>query len=143
MMNPAPWLQMTNMISYQGLVRTFPSFEERHRADVLYFEDWKKVEKKCSKPTSKSIERHNRRETITANAKDELKKEPALKKKKEKILGIKERRREAIMEARIASDDSSYSEPSENQSSVDKLAADRASKVVSLLKRERGSNSEN
>ncbi|MDM5070025.1 hypothetical protein OB952_22100 [Aeromonas salmonicida] len=25
MMNPAPWLQMTNMISYQGLVRTFPS----------------------------------------------------------------------------------------------------------------------
>ena len=26
MMNPVPWLQMTNMISYQGLVRTFPSF---------------------------------------------------------------------------------------------------------------------
>jgi len=24
-MNPVPWLQMTNMISYQGLVRTFPS----------------------------------------------------------------------------------------------------------------------
>ena len=23
-MNPVPWLQMTNMISYQGLVRTFP-----------------------------------------------------------------------------------------------------------------------
>ena len=23
MMNPVPWLQMTNMISYQGLVRTF------------------------------------------------------------------------------------------------------------------------
>ncbi|ENY9450480.1 hypothetical protein ACF5FN_004610, partial [Enterobacter chengduensis] len=22
-MNPVPWLQMTNMISYQGLVRTF------------------------------------------------------------------------------------------------------------------------
>ncbi|MDB8190983.1 hypothetical protein PNE60_24540, partial [Escherichia coli] len=26
MMNPVPWLQMTNMISYQGLVRTFPRF---------------------------------------------------------------------------------------------------------------------
>ncbi|PAS81080.1 hypothetical protein CDN89_24860 [Escherichia coli] len=25
MMNPVLWLQMTNMISYQGLVRTFPS----------------------------------------------------------------------------------------------------------------------
>ncbi len=24
-MNPVPWLQMTNMISYQGLVRTFPN----------------------------------------------------------------------------------------------------------------------
>ncbi|KHI35150.1 hypothetical protein PU33_09760 [Escherichia coli] len=24
-MNPVPWLQMTNMISYQGLVRTFLS----------------------------------------------------------------------------------------------------------------------
>ncbi|WP_197716247.1 hypothetical protein [Escherichia coli] len=36
------------------------SFEERHRADVLYFEDWKRFRKR-SKPTSKSIERHNRR----------------------------------------------------------------------------------
>ncbi len=26
MMNPVPWLQMTNMISYQGLVRTFLSY---------------------------------------------------------------------------------------------------------------------
>jgi len=29
MMNPVPWLQMTNMISYQGLVRTFPSAGSR------------------------------------------------------------------------------------------------------------------
>jgi len=30
MMNPVPWLQMTNMISYQGLVRTFPNeFNEK------------------------------------------------------------------------------------------------------------------
>ncbi|MEM5963774.1 tyrosine-type recombinase/integrase [Escherichia coli] len=28
MMNPVPWLQMTNMISYQGLVRTFPSINQ-------------------------------------------------------------------------------------------------------------------
>ncbi len=31
-MNPVPWLQMTNMISYQGLVRTFLSV--RHLAAV-------------------------------------------------------------------------------------------------------------
>nr|MDM9305744.1 hypothetical protein [Klebsiella quasipneumoniae subsp. similipneumoniae] len=29
MMNPVPWLQMTNMISYQGLVRTFPNLTPR------------------------------------------------------------------------------------------------------------------
>ncbi|HAM4295288.1 TPA: hypothetical protein IBV73_004424 [Escherichia coli] len=35
MMNPVPWLQMTNMISYQGLVRTFPnSYEVISRADL-------------------------------------------------------------------------------------------------------------
>ncbi len=28
MMNPVPWLQMTNMISYQGLVRTFLNTSE-------------------------------------------------------------------------------------------------------------------
>ncbi|MCB4098564.1 hypothetical protein H7284_15890 [Klebsiella pneumoniae] len=28
MMNPVPWLQMTNMISYQGLVRTFLSIKD-------------------------------------------------------------------------------------------------------------------
>ena len=31
MMNPVPWLQMTNMISYQGLVRTFPKRPSRTR----------------------------------------------------------------------------------------------------------------
>ena len=37
MMNPVPWLQMTNMISYQGLVRTFPSAigTESLRYDLL------------------------------------------------------------------------------------------------------------
>ncbi len=32
-MNPVPWLQMTNMISYQGLVRTFLScfYRQLHR----------------------------------------------------------------------------------------------------------------
>ena len=33
MMNPVPWLQMTNMISYQGLVRTFLSFAKHPGVD--------------------------------------------------------------------------------------------------------------
>ncbi|WP_187388745.1 hypothetical protein [Klebsiella pneumoniae] len=42
MMNPVPWLQMTNMISYQGLVRTFPNIPgenggfSRHSAFFIY-----------------------------------------------------------------------------------------------------------
>ncbi|MGS3398586.1 hypothetical protein [Klebsiella quasipneumoniae] len=37
MMNPVPWLQMTNMISYQGLVRTFPKidFAGYMQADII------------------------------------------------------------------------------------------------------------
>ena len=34
-MNPVPWLQMTNMISYQGLVRTFPSGKITEQAKTL------------------------------------------------------------------------------------------------------------
>lgn len=34
-MNPVPWLQMTNMISYQGLVRTFLSYRRwLHTAEL-------------------------------------------------------------------------------------------------------------
>jgi len=33
-MNPVPWLQMTNMISYQGLVRTFLNPANRTNAFV-------------------------------------------------------------------------------------------------------------
>ena len=36
MMNPVPWLQMTNMISYQGLVRTFPSHQEHKNLIILF-----------------------------------------------------------------------------------------------------------
>nr|AJA36153.1 hypothetical protein 4sP13 [Escherichia coli] len=40
MMNPVPWLQMTNMISYQGLVRTFPnavSIKQQDNRNAAYY----------------------------------------------------------------------------------------------------------
>ena len=40
MMNPFSWLQMTNMISYQGLVRTFPKLSYKkgdHLVAFLFF----------------------------------------------------------------------------------------------------------
>ena len=48
-MNPVPWLQMTNMISYQGLVRTFPSDVERLNGECskkyvsFYSDDFKLI----------------------------------------------------------------------------------------------------
>ena len=53
MMNPVPWLQMTNMISYQGLVRTFLSrniswseisFRDFETSDELLCQSWLKNE---------------------------------------------------------------------------------------------------
>ena len=38
-MNPVPWLQMTNMISYQGLVRTFLREQFIEFNELLLFED--------------------------------------------------------------------------------------------------------
>ncbi|MFQ2657521.1 hypothetical protein ACK3Y5_20870, partial [Aeromonas caviae] len=35
MMNPFSWLQMTNMISYQGLVRTFPNKAHKLNFDAM------------------------------------------------------------------------------------------------------------
>ncbi|EEV6181614.1 transposase [Escherichia coli] len=118
------------------------NFEARHRADVLYFEDWKKVVKKRSTPTGKSIERHNRRKAITVFAQEELKREPALNSKSEKISNIKERRRDAIMDARLTSDDD-FAELHERESSVDCIAIEKASNVITLLKRARSPNNEN
>lgn len=118
------------------------NFEARHRADVLYFEDWKKVVKKRSTPTGKSIERHNRRKAITVLAQEGLKREPALNSKSEKISNIKERRRDAIMEARLTSDND-FVELHERESSVDGIAIEKASNVITLLKRARSPNNEN
>ena len=39
-MNPVPWLQMTNMISYQGLVRTFPRVNGSDIERFYYNEDF-------------------------------------------------------------------------------------------------------
>ncbi|MFQ2713279.1 hypothetical protein ACK3YT_20580, partial [Aeromonas caviae] len=43
MMNPVPWLQMTNMISYQGLVRTFPKLRNFNLSVLFKFHLFKKI----------------------------------------------------------------------------------------------------
>lgn len=118
------------------------SFTSRHRADVLYFEDWKKLEKERVKPSGKSIERHNRRQNITNNAIGELKKEPSLRSSAERTKGMKERRKEAITEARISSSESNSVDFPGSSASVDKNVFDKTLEVVSLLKRRKRADSE-
>ncbi|MGV4210329.1 hypothetical protein [Citrobacter freundii] len=49
MMNPVPWLQMTNMISYQGLVRTFPCIAVIENLWVKYAITAKEIESQRDK----------------------------------------------------------------------------------------------
>ncbi|MBF4344330.1 transposase, partial [Vibrio anguillarum] len=77
------------------------NFAHRHQADILYFEDWIKLEKIKAKPTSKSIERHQRRNQVIETAKEEAALSPSLSSKSERTRGMKARRREAILEQRI------------------------------------------
>ncbi|MDV1297635.1 flagellin, partial [Citrobacter freundii] len=42
-MNPVPWLQMTNMISYQGLVRTFPKADVNAKTGEIKYDSSKPV----------------------------------------------------------------------------------------------------
>ena len=53
MMNPVPWLQMTNMISYQGLVRTFLSSLQSAKEKTTVLQDLRKI---CTPQASLSDE---------------------------------------------------------------------------------------
>ncbi|MBV4973320.1 hypothetical protein I2993_09380 [Escherichia coli] len=52
-MNPVPWLQMTNMISYQGLVRTFLSSLQSAKEKTTVLQDLRKI---CTPQASLSDE---------------------------------------------------------------------------------------
>ncbi|MGE4800407.1 DDE-type integrase/transposase/recombinase [Yersinia hibernica] len=123
-----------------SLMNFSSNFNERHMADVLFFKDWKAVEKRRVKPTCKSIERHNRRKSISKHAQNEVKNTMPLATKAERINGMKERRKEAILDARITGDDFVVTEHSVELSNLKELVTQRTSKVISLLKRKKGCN---
>ncbi|BDC84691.1 transposase [Aeromonas caviae] len=111
------------------------NFCQRHQADIVFFEDWKKREKKRAKPTAKSVERHQRRKSVVKHAQDEAKKAPALSSKAERTHGMKERRREAIQQAR------GESVLPESEQSLETHVAQRTEgrrqNVIDLLKRKK------
>lgn len=83
------------------LMKESANFSNRHQADILYFADWLKLEKKKHKPTIQSIERHQRRQAVINNAKEQAALAPKLETKSEKIKGMKARRRADIDARRL------------------------------------------
>lgn len=133
-------LQEREVFSRCELMQASSNFYQRHQADILFFEDWKKLEKNRAKPSAKSVERHKRRKAIVKNAKDEAKKAPPLSSKAERTRGMKERRRSAIQHGRGESELLKVEQPKESPSHVELWAEERQQQVISLLKRKKDRN---
>lgn len=120
------------------------NFAHRHQADILFFEDWFKLEQNKAKPTTKSVERHKRKKQVINNAKEETAKAPALSSKAEKTKGIRARRKEAMLAKRAECEESSPhqidSDTMPNSSSEHHDT--KRKNVISMLKRKRTRNDE-
>ena len=126
------------------LMKESVNFAHRHQADILYFEDWIKLEKNKAKPTAKSIERHQRRNQVIETAKEEAALAPSLSSKSERTKGMKARRREAILAQRI--EDGEYklhqAKPDMESDILSEPLDDKKKKVISMLKRKRANDNE-
>ncbi|MGB5853749.1 MAG: transposase [Oceanisphaera sp.] len=115
-------------------------FEDRHIADVLYFKDWKKIEKSKLNVSSRSINIHARRNSIIEDAKKEVKDSPKPSTKAERVRDMKDRRREYILDSRVDERVDPNSDLMDNDSSVERMSEVRKKKVISILKRKKDSD---
>ena len=127
------------------LVLRSSNFENKHVADVQYFEGWMKQEQKSSKPNAKSIERHNRRNEIVSAAAELQKQIPKTQTKTEKVRNIKKNRKRAIEQGRQLNEDTN--KPISHQVNSEKPPSslnhlDNQDNVISMLKRARRERSE-
>ncbi len=118
------------------LMKRSSIFEERHVADVVFFEDWKKLQLKNDKPGKASLERYDRKNETIKNAKESLKSELPLASKAERTRDMKERRRQMILDNRLAPDDFEHAgELSNPITETSNGIGNKKNKVISLLKR--------
>ena len=122
------------------LMKRSSIFEERHKADVLYFKDWKKLEQGKPQVSTRTVEAHARRKSIVEAAKQEVQELPKLSRKSDKIKGMKDRRREYVSNARVEEkiDHDDYLTSADN--SVSRVSEERKEKVISILKRKKDSD---
>lgn len=123
------------------LMKESANFSRRHHADILLYEDWNKLEKQRAKPSASSVERHQRRKDIIKNAREDAKGASPLASKAERTRDMKERRKQAILDARLSGEKLQestgiISQPNE----LDEWDKERKKKVVSLLKRKKDRN---
>ncbi len=119
-----------------NLVLGSSTFSHRHQADIVFFEDWNKLEKNRTKPTAKSVERHQRRKSVVKHAQDETKK--VLSSKTERVRNMKERRREVIQQAR---GESLLSKSEQSlETNVALMTEERLQNVIDLLQRKKNRN---
>ncbi|MBF4269140.1 transposase, partial [Vibrio anguillarum] len=102
------------------------------------------LEKNKAKPTSKSIERHQRRNQVIETAKEEAALAPSLSSKSERTKGMKARRREAILAQRIEDGESQLhqAKPGMESDIPSEHLDDKKKKVISMLKRKRANDNE-
>lgn len=131
-------LQSNENFTRCELMKLSSIFEERHIADVVFFEDWKKLQIKNNKPGKASLERYNRKNETIKNAKESLNSELPLDSKAEKTRDMKERRRQVILDNRLKSDDLEHTgELSDEITGSFYSASNKKNKAISLLKRKK------
>ena len=119
-----------------GLMKRSSIFEERHVADVVFFEDWKNLQLKRDKPGKASVERYDRKKETIKNAKESLKSELPLASKAEKTRDMKERRRQMVLDNRLIPDDFEHAGEVRNTiTETSNGTGNRKNKIISMLKR--------
>lgn len=117
------------------LIYSASNFEHRHAADVQFHQDWNAAVNKKVNPTIKNIERHNRKKSITENAKLEFKNAPPLASKNDGISGMKERRRNENKMNRFIAEERINVDPPNLTNEPEGVVKERKAKVIHLLSR--------
>lgn len=134
-------LQQNENFTRCELMKRSSIFEERHIADVVFFENWKALQLKRNKPGKASIERYKRKNETINNAKDSLKSELPVGSNAEKTRNMRERRRQLILDNRLKYNDLERAEEGSvviTESSNG--ASNKKNNVISLLKRKKDEN---
>lgn len=119
-----------------NLMKRSANFENRHIADISFFEDWRKLESIKAGPNKKSVERHERRKAVTNTAIEKSKSAPPLASKIEKVRDMKQRRREAISDSRHEDAEPLRADEGHLKNSTFLAGQEsKADKVISMLSR--------